>query len=380
MKAMSVLLLCGGRSMEHQVSLLSVQSVLQAIDRSKFRVEVIGITPTGEWRYYPQAGKTPFAAESFLSAANDPNTIALLDRGYQSVALLPAEKRGVIALFDAQGTLKDFLQPEVVFPVMHGSFAEDGKMQGLLEMLDVAYVGPDVLSSALAMDKSISKSLFLQAKIPVAPYLELEADQKPPTFLEVKKRLALPLFVKPANAGSSVGVSKVETEAEWKKALNEAFLYDRKILIEQGIKGRELECSVLGNRDTLRAGEVGEVNADPKHGFYSYAAKYLDENGAELSIPANIPNNIRQQVRKLAVKAAKVLQVEGLSRVDFFWREDGEILVNEINTLPGFTKISMYPKLMMETGMSYAEVVETLIEAACARKKRQAALHFSVEK
>lgn len=364
--------ICGGRSLEHQVSLLSVQSVLQAIDPQKYQLLLFAITPKGEWRYYPDVTTDPHSFTKFLLARHDAKKIALQEVNYQKVFCVAQHPAGQWAIVDTTGQISQYLWTDVVFPVMHGNFAEDGKLQGLLEMLDVAYVGPDVLSSAICMDKAITKALLLQAKIPVVPFLELtELSKKSVRFSEVSQRFGLPLFVKPANAGSSVGVNKVTSEVEWSAALAQAFAYDRKVLVEQAIMGRELECAVLGNSEAIEVGAVGEIQAAEKHGFYSYSAKYLDEEGAKLMIPAPISPDVKQRVQQLARQTYQVLQVEGMARVDFFLQKDGQILVNEVNTIPGFTKISMYPKLMMQTGLTYAALIDELLIAAQQRHQRQ---------
>jgi D-alanine-D-alanine ligase len=273
----------------------------------------------------------------------------------------------------------------VVFPILHGPYGEDGTVQGLLKLADIPFVGSGVLGSAVGMDKDVMKRLLRDAGIPVGAFLALRSHEPVPPYRELTEALGSPLFVKPANMGSSVGIGKVHTQEEYLPALRKAFLYDRKIVIEEYIKGRELECAVLGNEEPA-ASVPGEVI--PRHEFYSYDAKYLDDQGAALVIPANLGEALTERVRRLAVKTFQVLGGEGLSRVDFFLREAGgnggggedgrqEILVNEINTIPGFTRISMYPKLWEASGLSYTELITRLIELAIDRFRKEQRLASS---
>jgi D-alanine-D-alanine ligase len=263
----------------------------------------------------------------------------------------------------------------VVFPVLHGPMGEDGTIQGLLKLANVPFVGAGVLGSAIGMDKDVMKRLLQAANIPVAKFIVFRDYEKESiSFQFIRKGLGLPFFVKPANLGSSVGVSKVKRESEFKEALRKAFLYDRKILIEECIRGQEIECSVLGN-DAPMASVPGEII--PKHEFYSYTAKYLDENGAALEIPAKLSKKLVKKIQDLAIKSFRVLSCEGMARVDFFLKESGELLVNEINTIPGFTAISMYPKLWEASGISYERLVDTLIRLAIERFRKERKLAAS---
>jgi D-alanine-D-alanine ligase len=257
-----------------------------------------------------------------------------------------------------------------VIPVLHGPNGEDGTIQGLFRLLGVPFVGSDVLGSAICMDKDVMKRLLRDAGIRQANFCVYRDDQKI-DFAEVVKKLGLPFFVKPCNLGSSVGISKVHVADEFEKAVAEAFLHDRKVIIEEAIKGRELECAVLGNGEP-KASVVGEII--PHHEFYSYEAKYLDENGASLEIPAKLPESISDEVRRLAIKAYQVLECADLARVDFFLSEKNEIYLNEVNTFPGFTSISMYPMMWEKSGLSYADLIENLIQFAHARHKKNARL------
>jgi D-alanine-D-alanine ligase len=265
---------------------------------------------------------------------------------------------------------------DVVFPILHGPFGEDGTVQGLLKLAGVPFVGSGILGSAVGMDKEMMKRLLREADLPVAPFLAFRAHQANLNFADVAGKLGLPLFVKPANLGSSVGVNKVSNEDDFRHAVAEAFEYDRKILVEAFIEGREIECSVLGNDDPI-ASVPGEVIAT--HEFYSYEAKYIDENGAALEIPAKVSAETARTIQDLAVKVFTTLGCEGLARVDFFLRPDGDVIVNEINTMPGFTSISMYPRLWQASGIPYADLIDRLIQLAMERFEREQRLKTSYE-
>lgn len=323
------------------------------------------MTKNGSFRFYNDY-------QNFLDHADDPNLVSLKETGFSLVSWSVVDGSGQAI------TAEQKIKIDVVFPIMHGSFAEDGKMQGFLEMLNLPYVGPDVLASAISMDKEITKKLSVSSSIKVAKYLSFDLNNRQEiSFANVRAELGLPIFVKPANAGSSVGISKVENEVSFAQAIEEAFLVDHKILIEEAIIGREIECSVLGNRGDLIAGEVGEIIPSSKHGFYSYDAKYIDESGAALVIPAPLALAKKKEVQELAKQIFALLNCEGMARVDFFLTEDGVVVFNEINTIPGFTKISMYPKLMMqETGVSYGELIDQLIELAISRQRRNSKILF----
>jgi D-alanine-D-alanine ligase len=256
---------------------------------------------------------------------------------------------------------------DVVFPILHGPFGEDGTVQGLLKLADIPFVGADVLGSAIGMDKDVMKRLLRDAGIKIGNFFTLKDHEQIPAFASVEVVLGRPFFVKPSNMGSSVGISKVHEEGEYAAALKYAFQYDHKIIIEEYIRGREIECSVLGNEEPI-ASEAGEVI--PSHEFYSYDAKYLDENGAALEIPARLGTQTKKRIKELAIKTFQVLCCEGLARVDFFLKDNDEVFVNEINTIPGFTKISMYPKLWEASGISYSDLITRLIELAVSRFER----------
>jgi len=263
---------------------------------------------------------------------------------------------------------------DVIFPVLHGPFGEDGSMQGLLKLSGVPFVGAGVLGSAVGMDKDVMKRLLRDAGIKIGKFITLKNNEKV-DFNKIKKELGLPIFIKPANMGSSVGVSKVRNENEFKKAVKKAFTFDVKIIIEEFINGREIECSVLGN-DKPMASIPGEVIAS--HEFYSYNAKYIDENGATVQIPAKLEKNIQKKIQELAIKTFQVLNCEGLGRVDFFLKKNGEIFVNEINTLPGFTNISMYQKLWAASGIPQNKLLDRLIDLAIERFNKEQKLKTTV--
>jgi D-alanine-D-alanine ligase len=360
-KKIRVGILFGGKSAEHEVSLQSAKNVFEAIDREKYEPVLIGIDKSGRWLLND--------ASKFLLNADDPKRIQL-NKNSKPVALTP-QSGGLISNLTTlanEGTI------DVIFPILHGPFGEDGTVQGLLKLADIPFVGAGVLGSAVGMDKDVMKRLLRDGGAPIGKYIALQSHEEVPGFAEVTAKLGLPLFIKPANMGSSVGVSKVHNEAEYRASIRAAFEYDRKIVIEEFIQGRELECAVLGNENPA-ASVPGEVIST--HEFYSYDAKYLDENGAALQIPAQVSPAVAAEIQQLAIKTFQVLSCEGLGRVDFFLRANGELVVNEINTMPGFTKISMYPKLWEATGIPYSTLIDRLIELAIARYQKEAALKTS---
>lgn len=354
-------ILFGGKSAEHEVSLQSAKNVLDAIDRDKYEVVLIGIDKSGKW-LLPNRSQ-------FLLNANDPKLIKLNKAGEESVALVPQSSGELTNLSneDAHSAI------DVVFPILHGPFGEDGTVQGLLKLAEVPFVGAGVLGSAIGMDKDVMKRLLRDAGIPIAKFFVFtQHDQI--DFEEIEAKLGLPLFVKPANLGSSVGISKVKNKNDFDEAINQAFEYDTKTLIEEFVDGREIECAVLGNQNPIASG-VGEII--PNREFYSYEAKYIDERGAALEVPAKLPEELEKRVRNLAIKTFKTLCCEGLARVDFFLKRNGSIVVNELNTMPGFTKISMYPRLWEAAGVSYSDLVDQLIGLAIERFQRERKLKTS---
>jgi D-alanine-D-alanine ligase len=386
MKKLRVGVLFGGRSGEHEVSLLSAASVVDAIDKSKYEVVPIGITKEGRWLTAGDAeallhGKAPDQSKHLR--AGDPNATpgaAVLASGEAVVVPPEPVHRGGSSLTPFQGdaaTLRRAsdraINVDVIFPVLHGTFGEDGTIQGLLELADLPYVGAGVLGSAAGMDKDIMKALFRSAGLPIVKHVttlrsEWDADHKK-TESKIDKQLKYPVFVKPANLGSSVGISKAHNKKELGPAIYEAAKFDRKIVIEQGVggakhKAREIECSVLGN-DRPQASIPGEIV--PVKEFYDYSAKYLDE-GSELIIPAKLNKAETKKVQELAMRAFQAVDCSGLARVDFLMDpKTRKLFVNEINTMPGFTAISMYPKLWGASGLSYSELIDRLIQLGIER-------------
>jgi D-alanine-D-alanine ligase len=392
MKKLRVGILFGGRSGEHEVSLLSAASVLNAIDKSKFDVVPIGITKEGRWLTAEHAERLLQGKphEDRHLRAGDPETTpgaAVLAKG--EAVVVPPEpvhrEQGMVPFQTAEALARRAsdraINVDVIFPVLHGTFGEDGTIQGLLELADLPYVGAGVLGSAAGMDKDIMKSLFRAAGLPIVKHVTIlrtdwEAEPRKSEKL-IEKNLKYPMFVKPANLGSSVGISKAHNSKELGPAIYEASKFDRKIVIEEGVggkknKAREIECSVLGN-DQPKASVPGEIV--PSKEFYDYNAKYLDE-GSELIIPAKLNKAETKKVQELAVKAFQAVDCSGLARVDFLMDpKTRKIYVNEINTMPGFTSISMYPKLWAASGVPYPKLIEELVglalERHAERKKNQ---------
>jgi D-alanine-D-alanine ligase len=396
-KKLRVGILFGGRSGEHEVSLLSAASILKAIDRRKFDVVPIGINKAGHWLTSGAAqglleGSAPTveAAPKKLRAGDPAATpgARVLAEGQptlmapepsESAALVP----GGVAALDSHAALGS-QSLDVVFPVLHGTFGEDGTIQGLFELAGIAYVGSGVLGSSAGMDKDVMKRLFAQAKLPIVKHVTLlraeweRAPQK--SIAQVEAALKYPVFVKPANLGSSVGISKAHNRAELGPALTEAARFDRKLVIEQGVggkklKARELEVAVLGNDDP-QASVVGEIV--PGKEFYDYEAKYLCEGSVPV-IPAKLTKAQTKQIREMAVAAFRACDLAGMARVDFLMEPDGKkrIFLNEVNTLPGFTSISMYPKLWEATGIGYKELISRLIELALERHAEKSRTVYS---
>ncbi len=354
----------GGKSAEHEVSLQSAKNILEAIDKSKYEVVLLGIDKQGEWHLNDASG--------FLLNAENPALIAL-NRSGEHVALVPgSSSQQLITRQQAQ----PLSQLDVIFPIVHGTLGEDGSLQGLLRMANLPFVGSDVLGSAVSMDKDFTKRLLRDAGLKVAPWLSVIQTQRAHVDAQaVIARFGLPLFIKPANQGSSVGVSKVDSLEAFDAALDLAFTFDRKVLIEQGIKGREIECAVLGN-ESPQASPCGEVVVHDA--FYSYDTKYISESGAQVVVPAAISDEASEAIRTVAITAFQALECFGMARVDVFLQDDGEIIVNEVNTLPGFTNISMYPKLWQAAGLSYSDLITRLIELAQQRHQQSSQLKSSV--
>jgi D-alanine-D-alanine ligase len=382
MAKLRVGILFGGRSGEHEVSLLSAASVLNAIDKTKYDVVPIGITKDGRWLTAEHAERL-LKGEGRHLRAGDPEATpgaAVLASGEAVVVPPePAHRERGLAPFQTDATLRRAsdraINVDVIFPVLHGTFGEDGTIQGLLELADIAYVGAGVLGSAAGMDKDVMKSLFRAAGLPIVKHVtvlrsQFESEPKKVQKL-VESKLKYPVFVKPANLGSSVGISKAHDRKELGPAIAEAAKFDRKIVIEEGVggkknKAREIECSVLGN-DHPKASVAGEII--PCKEFYDYDAKYLDE-GSELVIPARLTKAEMKNVQTLAVAAFQAVDCSGLARIDFLMDpKSRKIFVNEINTMPGFTAISMYPKLWAASGVSYSDLIDRLIQLGIERHK-----------
>jgi D-alanine-D-alanine ligase len=361
MKKIHVGVVFGGRSAEHEVSLQSARNVLEALDREKYEPFLIGIDREGRWRLDEQTRVLFDAARPLPGlVANGPREVALVARGEGS-RLLDLERNTELAKLD------------VIFPVLHGPYGEDGSVQGLCRLANIPCVGAGILGSAVGMDKDVMKRLLRDAGVPNARFVLVVRGVEPPPFADVVSRLGTPVFVKPANLGSSVGISKAGTADEFAKAIAVALRYDRKVVVEECVVGREIECSVLGNENPS-ASVPGEIVTGGGHAFYDYEAKYLDEKGAELCIPAKLDGPTTERVRSLAVKTYTVLCCEGMARVDMFLRDTGEVLVNEINTIPGFTRVSMYPKLWEASGIPPRQLVDRLITLALERHAVEQAL------
>jgi D-alanine-D-alanine ligase len=356
MSRLRVAVLFGGRSAEHDVSILSARNVVKGLEPAKYDVVAILVARDGRWR----------AVE--LENGVLPSSIP--DDGAE-VCLTPGG-RGQLFSFDASGARK--LAPvDILFPVLHGLNGEDGSMQGLAAVAGVPLAGCGILGSATAIDKEIAKRLLREAGLPVARSLSF-ARGDAPSFEDVVRALGAPVFVKPARQGSSVGVSKAGTADEFRAALDEAFRHDGKLLVEEFIQGREIECSVLEDADgAIFVSLPGEIAAAESHGFYSYDAKYIDPDGAALTIPAALPDEATQRIRAMAEKAFHALGGDAVARVDFFVRPDMSAVVNEINTIPGFTDISMYAKALAASGVPYSETLDRVIAHGLARAQRESA-------
>jgi D-alanine-D-alanine ligase len=354
-KKLRVALLFGGRSAEHEISLISARNIFRAMDKNKYDVLAIAIDRHGRWRIDEDAR---------LLRADSPSRVEFHD-----AAPVAAVQPGISSAPITQRGSSPGRAVDVAFPVLHGPFGEDGTVQGLLKLAHVPFVGAGVLGSAVGMDKDVMKRLLRDARIPIANFLVFpRSERNTIRFNAVRNALGLPLFVKPANLGSSVGISKVTRQSEFAPAIKTAFRYDNKIIIEEAIAGREVECSVLGNERPI-ASLPGEIIV--QRNFYSYDAKYRDSRGARLEIPAKLPAKIVRNIQRIALAAYRALCCEGMARVDFFLRPNGQVLVNEINTIPGFTTISMYPKMWQASGLSYPRLIDRLIDLAIERARQE---------
>lgn len=359
-----VAIVFGGQSAEHEISILSARNVLEALDRSRFEPLLIGIEKTGRWLVQNE--------QKLLAGPRDPRMVKIN-------AGDPIQLSAPIAghAFD---TASGGHRIDVIFPVLHGTLGEDGAMQGLLEVAGIPYVGAGVLGSAIGMDKDVMKRLLRDADIPVAEFRTIRRERFDANPREVCDELAMlnfPLFTKPANAGSSVGIRKVASAVDLEAAIRFAFDFDSKVLVEKAIVGREIELAVLGG-SPASVSVPGEIVVQHADGFYSYDAKYIDEHGARLELPAQISSEQCARAQALALDAFEVLECEGMARVDLFLQRDGEFLVNEINTIPGFTAVSMYPKLWVLSGVPPSELVSRLIDLALQRAQRKRDIRRSI--
>ena len=359
-----VVILFGGRSAEHEISLLSARNVLGALDRERFEPVLIGIDHAGQWHLESE--------RTLAGATGDPRALALNPAA-------PAVGVEAALVHSTDGESGE----TVVFPVLHGTFGEDGTVQGLLDLADVAYVGAGVLGSAIGMDKEVAKRLLRDAGIPVVDFVLVTAAgfaRDVEAALAPAARFGYPLFVKPSNAGSSVGVTRVRDRAGLAPAVRAALQFDRKVLIERAVDAREIECAVLGNDDP-QASIPGEILVHHADGFYSYDAKYVDPSGSSWKIPADIPAAITARVQELAVQTFRTLELTGMARVDFFLEKSGPspaLYVNEVNTIPGFTAVSMYPKMWEASGVSQKMLLTRLIELAIERHDARRVLKTGV--
>lgn len=355
-----IALIFGGKSAEHEVSLRSAKNVADALDKDQYTPILIGISKEGSWYRFPDM--TVFNHKTIEDKILPPQA--------ESVALMALQGKSVLySLKDHSKTTLD-----CAFPIMHGTMGEDGTIQGLFKMVQLPFVGCGVWSSAAGMDKEVMKRLLAEAKIPNARYMLLTPFVKN-SYDEITAKLGTPFFIKPANAGSSVGVHKIKSAADFKVKLQDAFQFDNKVLAEEFIQGREIECSVMGHNHAPKASLPGEVI--PQHEFYSYEAKYVDDNGALLEIPAKLSADVVKRLQMMAEKTFHVMGCDGLTRVDFFLKPDGDLYINEINTIPGFTKISMYPKMWEATGLSYKNLISQLITLAFEKYEAEQKLKTS---
>lgn len=355
MHKINLAVIIGGKSPEHTISLRSGRSVVQALDKEKYDITVLGIDKEGKWFLQDTSDFLQHPDDNSLIALKPSDTRVFLDTDGKKTILTHRKNNRKIKKID------------VAFPVLHGAYGEDGIIQGLFRTVNVAFVGVDLMTSAVGMDKDIAKRLWRDAGIPIAAFEVIDENNKGKVKYEkLVKKLGNPMFVKPANAGSSVGVHKVSNKEEFNTAVKDGFLYDRKLLVEEAITGIEVECAVLGNAFP-KPSVIGGIM--PTEQFYSYDAKYISSTGAKLMIPAPITSEISLHIQNMAIKAFRCIGGEGLSRVDFFLKPDNNIVINEINTMPGFTNISMYPKLWEASGLPYSLLLDRLIELGIQRHK-----------
>ena len=336
-----IAIICGGKSSEHEISCVSANGVLNAIDRNKFEPVLIGITKSGKWLLLPDDSNF-----SIVNGALPTVPESGIEVSITSLGLVAGGKQLAI---------------DVAFPVLHGPYGEDGTIQGLFEMIGIKYVGSGVLASAVSMDKSYAKPIFAAAGLSVAAGIVVTSKN-----FELPSNLIFPLFVKPARSGSSRGTTKVKQKSDLASAVEHALSFDTKVIIEQAVVGKEIECAVLQADGKITASEVGQISISSKFEFYDFQAKYLD-NSMELILPAELPAGVQSKIQQAAITAFNAAGCEGLARVDFFYSTQGEIIINEINTMPGFTPTSVYPKLIEKNGINYQELITKLITTAQTR-------------
>ncbi len=359
-------ILFGGRSGEHEVSIQSALNIFEAIDRDKYIPFLIGVDKKGNFRFLQNS--------SFIKNKENPKTISISEEA-PVVQPIKGENSTLCFFYDENGSFAE--EVDFIFPIIHGNGGEDGCLQGFLKWLQVPFAGASILGSAIGMDKDVTKRLLKEAQIEVCKFFTFSGEEcLRGEFFKSAEELGFPIFVKPASTGSSLGITKVKNREELRKAVERALKFDRKVLLEEAVVGRELECAVLGNEEVF-ASCFGEII--PTHEFYSYDAKYIDPDGAKLIAPADIPPLIEEKMKSIAIKTFKVLECEGMARVDFFLTEDSRIFVNEINTLPGFTQISMYPRLWQLSGISYSELIDKLIELGFQRYEKEKKIQTTAE-
>ena len=336
-----IAIICGGKSSEHEISCVSANGILNAIDRNKFEPVLIGITKSGKWLLLPDDSNF-----SIVNGALPTVPESGIEVSITSLGLVAGGKQLAI---------------DVAFPVLHGPYGEDGTIQGLFEMIGIKYVGSGVLASAVSMDKSYAKPIFAAAGLSVAAGIVVISKN-----FELPSNLTFPLFVKPARSGSSRGTTKVKQKSDLASAVEHALSFDTKVIIEQAVVGKEIECAVLQADGKITASELGQISISSKFEFYDFQAKYLD-NSMELIVPAELPAGVQSKIQQAAITAFNAAGCEGLARVDFFYSTQGEIIINEINTMPGFTPTSVYPKLIEKNGINYQELITKLITTAQTR-------------
>lgn len=359
----AVLLFFGGKSAEHEISFLSARNISDSIDQKLYELIYLGISKEGSWYLFPN--KDYLFKNSMLTDKKKPVQ-------YSPATFISEEGQG----FLLETKNNNRIRVDIAFPVLHGTQGEDGCIQGLFKMMNIPFVGGSVLSSSVCMDKEFAKKILIQENIPVAPFVTLYRTV-PCDYEAIVKKIGIPFFIKPSNAGSSVGVYKIKNQTDFNECLPKSFMFDHKVLAEAFIEGSEIEVSVKGNNQNADSSLVGQII--PTHEFYSYEAKYLDENGAHFHIPAKLTEDVSCKVRDYAVRAYNSTGCDGLARVDFFVTKDNQIYLNELNTMPGFTAISMYPKMWEAAGLNKVQLVNELIELGLKKFEADKSLKVTFE-